>query len=140
MTDKKKLGRPKKGEIRPPKVRKERGDYGPRPDSWLSGPDEFRHSLYIPWLKAKAQANYRNEEWTLTFDEWFDMWKDDWHLRGRAAEDICMTRADCDGAWSAENTVLMTRREHLKIQGHMRGTPSYNIKHNRRIKKWQMKD
>lgn len=133
MTDKKKLGRPRKGEIRSPKIKKPRSDYGPRPESWLSGPDEFRHSLYIPWLKAKAQANFRKEEWTLTFDEWFEMWKDSWHLRGRAAEDICMTRYDSGGAWSADNTILMTRREHLKIQGHMRGF-SDNENYNRRIR------
>jgi hypothetical protein len=121
MTDKKKLGRPRKNEIRPPKVKKPRSDYGPRPDTWLSGPDEFRHSLYIPWLKAKAQANFRKEEWTMTFDEWFDLWKDCWHLRGRGAEDMCMTRADTDGSWSAENTILMTRKEHLSQKASMNG-------------------
>ena len=97
-----------------------RGNYPPRPHSWKSGPDEFRHSLYVPWLKAKAQANFRKEEWTLTFDEWFDLWKDDWHKRGRKADNICMTRLDYDKPWSADNTVLMSRREQLVLQGENR--------------------
>jgi hypothetical protein len=116
--DKKKRGRPRTKVPVPKKDPSER--WPSRPHTWLSGPDEFRHSLYIPWLKAKAQASFRKEEWTLTFEEWFDLWKDCWHKRGRGAEDLCMTRADFDGVWSRENTVIRIRREHLKIQGEMR--------------------
>lgn len=97
-----------------------RGNYPPRPHSWKSGPDEFRHSLYVPWLKAKAQANFRKEEWTLTFEEWFDLWKNDWHKRGRKADSTCMTRLDSEKGWTADNTVLMLRREQLILQGENR--------------------
>lgn len=99
---------------------KKRGNYPPRPHTWLSGPDELRHSMYVPWLKAKAQANFRKEHWELTFDEWADLWKNDWDNRGRSGDNVCMTRVDPDGAWSKDNTILMSRKEHLILQGERR--------------------
>lgn len=123
-------GRPKKGEVRPAKVKSGRGPggpQGPRPAIWKSGPyDEYRHSMYHPYLLSRAQANFRKEEFTLTFDEYYDMWKDDWNNRGRKPDNMCMTRRDPDGPWSKENTYVLSRREHLQIQGYMRKGTRYN--------------
>lgn len=104
---------------KPPKVPGP-GRKAPRPHVWVSGPDEYRHTMYMPWLKAKAQANFRGETWKLTFDEFYSLWKDDWSKRGRKAEDMCMTRNDPNGAWDYKNTLIITRHEHLKRQGEMR--------------------
>ena len=86
---------------------------GPRPHTWkVQG--ELNHTQYIAWLRMKAQAQFRKEEWTLSFGEYQTAWRDHWHSRGRAATDLCMTRHDAEGAWSADNIKLVTRSEHLR--------------------------
>jgi len=92
----------------------------PRPHVWLCGPDEYKHSMYVPWMKAKAQANFRGEEWDLSFDEFYLLWREEWPNRGRQPEDMVMTREDTEGVWNKKNTILMTRREHLVRHGMMR--------------------
>jgi hypothetical protein len=98
------------------------GRTGPRPHVWKCGSDEFKHSLYTPWMKAKAQANFRNEDWQLDFEDFYLMWKDHWHLRGRDSTSYCMTRLDFCGIWNKTNTVIMTRKEHLvRNAGYLKG-------------------
>lgn len=106
----------------PDKVRREPMFYKgvPRPHVWKSGTDEYRHKMYTPWMRARAQANFRGEEWALSFNEFYELWKDEWPNRGRAPDDICMTRDDFDGPWDTKNTFLLTRKEHLKRQGEAR--------------------
>jgi hypothetical protein len=98
-----------------------------RPHVWLCGPDKFKHDMYTPWMKAKAQANFRQEGWEMTFEEFYDIWKDHWHLRGRQAEDYCMTRIDSKLPWAKENIVIITRQEHLEQQGFKRKSQTKNI-------------
>jgi hypothetical protein len=115
-------GRPKKGEIRPPKPGPQFGPGVERPFMWRIGEDagSYKHSMYHPWQLGKAQAIFRKEEWTLTFEEYYDLWKDDWNNRGRAPENMCMTRIDEELAWDRKNTIIITRSEHLKHQGEKR--------------------
>lgn len=110
----KKRGRPR---TRPIVERVHCGRSGPRPHVWVCGPDEYKHSMYMPFLRSKAQANYRGEPWELSFDQFYELWKDEWPNRGRKPDDICMTRNDPDSAWDTSNTILITRSEHLKRQG-----------------------
>ena len=84
---------------------------GEKPERWKSGPDPKVHALYTPWLKAKAQANYRQEGWTMTFEEFAEMWEGQWHLRGRDGPDLCMCRLDSEKPWSKDNCELATRTE-----------------------------
>lgn len=84
-----------------------------RPHTWKSGADEFRHSMYTPWQKARAQANFRDEEWELTFDEFYDLWKDHWLNRGRKPDDYCMTRTDASKPWKHDNIIVLTRHDQL---------------------------
>ena len=96
-----------------------------RPHVWISGPDEYRHQMYHPWMLAKAQANFRKEEYELTFDEYFEFWDGKWHLRGRGIDDLCMSRINPDKPWKKSNVHIITRQEHLTTQGiwniHKRG-------------------
>lgn len=87
------------------------------PNLWITGPDPFRHKLHHPWQLMKAQANFRDEEFTLTFEQFFELWKDDWHNRGRQPENVCMSRHDFTEAWSFENCYIVSRKEHLRQQG-----------------------
>ena len=84
---------------------------GEKPHRWVCGPDPELHKMYSPCLKAKAQAMYRGEEWTLTFEEFAELWKGQWQFRGRDTDDLCMTRTDIQKGWHRDNCEIVTRRE-----------------------------
>jgi hypothetical protein len=78
---------------------------------WKVGPDPETHDQYVAWLKARAQARFRSEEWLLSFDQYQHAWQGHWHRRGRGGEDLCMTRQDRTQPWQVDNVELITRRE-----------------------------
>lgn len=82
------------------------------PDRWVSGPDYDTHLKYRQWLQQKNQAQWRNETWNLTFDEWCQSWGDLYEERGRAPNQYCMSRDDLDGPWTVDNVIVITRKEH----------------------------
>jgi hypothetical protein len=91
--------------------------YGPgvkRPHVWICGPDPYKHQMYTPWQMAKAQANFRGEGWDMSFEEYYELWQEDWPNRGRGADDMCMTRLDPTGAWTRDNCHIMVRKEHIR--------------------------
>ena len=86
-----------------------------RPESWITGPDEMTHEKFYAWHKHRAQANYRQEEYYLTFDDWQQLWPTDKFInRGRETESFVLTRVERDGPWSIANCEVITRREQLK--------------------------
>ena len=94
-----------------------------RPHVWLVGPDPYKHSMYLPWLKSKAQAKYRDEVWELTFDDYYELWNGNWEYRGRDGEELCMTRIDCEGDWAKNNVEIITNKEKCRRHGiNRRGT------------------
>jgi hypothetical protein len=119
MSEPKKKGRPRKGEVRvkPERIPKPKGRKGPRPHVWIVGPDEYKHQMYTPWQKMKAQANFRGEEFDLDFEPFYNMWNGYWHQRGRKGDDLVMTRIDWEKAWHKDNIVLITRTEQCQRQG-----------------------
>ncbi len=98
------------------------------PHIWKYGPDPFKHEIHENFLKAKAQAMFRKEGWDFEFEEFYDLWKDDWHNRGRAAENVCLTRQDWDLPWSKTNCYIISRKEHLIQQGHRRASQNMTYK------------
>jgi hypothetical protein len=96
------------------------GARGPRPHTWLVGPDPQRHYLHQPWHKARSQAHYRGEIWDLTFEQWEKIWDGRFHLRGRGVDDLCMTMKDPELGWTETNAVIITRREQLRRQKQLR--------------------
>lgn len=86
----------------------------PRPHVWVSGPDPLVHKMYLTWLQQKNQANFRKENWTLSFEVWSEMWSEHWNNRGRHSDQYCMTREDLDGPWDETNTIVITRKEQLQ--------------------------
>lgn len=66
---------------------------------------------HYSFLRARAQANYRNEPWELSLEEYMQLWKGSWHLRGRGAEDLVGARLDPELPWCVDNVELMTRIE-----------------------------
>ena len=87
---------------------------GPRPHLWVHPHDKYHNDKHRTYSKAKAQADYRNEEWSLTAAEWDIIWPDHlWDRRGRDPESLCMSRKDYEKGWSLDNVRLLTRRAHL---------------------------
>ena len=124
-----------------PKVKSTWVRKAPRPEVWIVGPDEDRHRMYHPWQMARAQANFRGEPFELTFEEFYQLWRNDWDNRGRQPENMCMTRKDKDGPWSADNVHIITRKEHLIEQGGRRTAQGmrYNRKSSNSITYKKMK-
>jgi hypothetical protein len=86
----------------------------PRLDRRINS-DPDLHKKYIPFLRARAQAWYRGEEFEMTFEEYVSIWSEAaWSLRGRSRNSICMTRKDILGSWSLANCELVTRLEMLR--------------------------
>jgi hypothetical protein len=88
----------------------------PRPDRWRHS-DPFEHIRYIPFLRARAQATFRQEEFLLTFEDWCYFWSTEelWHRRGRASTALTLMRCDPLKPWSRDNCCLMERYYQILI-------------------------
>ena len=83
--------------------------------------DEFDHIRYEPYLRAKAQWNFRGEENDLTFAEWCELWKPEfWYKRGRKTmrshgeDSYTLTRIDPELPWTWNNVEITTREEQIR--------------------------
>jgi len=87
------------------------------PEKWVTGPDPLRHEKYYAYLKHKSQAQYRKEEYKLTWPEWESIWQDDdtWFARGRGRNDICLAKLDRSKPWEWDNVKLMKRIDYLQM-------------------------
>lgn len=99
------------------------------PHIWKYGPDPLRHDIHEKFLKARAQAQFRNEGWQLSFEDYYSLWHKQWDNRGRGGENVCMTRYDPDSPWSKNNCYIISRQDHLIIQGQRR--KSMNMRYNK---------
>ena len=97
------------------------------PEDWLSGPDPADHRLFNDCQRARAQAWYRGQDWFITEQQYIEIWrKDDRYLRkGRANDQLCMTRIDPDLPWTIDNIEIKTRLEHYKNTNNFRGRVTY---------------
>ena len=87
---------------------------GPRPDLQIyPGILAVKRLAYV---RMRAQAKFRDEDWQLTWAEFLTMWEGKWHMRGRDNRSLCMSREDWDGPWDNKNTIIITRLEHLRLQ------------------------
>ena len=86
----------------------------PDPLSWQSGPDPLAHDKHYSYLKHKAQARYRGEDYSLTLEDWMTMWTDElWLERGRGSDNYCLQQQDPEFGWHHNNVEIVTRKEHF---------------------------
>ena len=86
----------------------------PDPNNWLSGPDPLDHDKHYAYLKHKAQAKYRGEDYTLTLSEWMTLWQSDlWLQRGRQTTSLCLQKIDVEKGWHLDNVEVVSRRKHF---------------------------
>lgn len=93
---------------------------GLRPHTWKHQ-GEIPHKQHIAWMRAKAQAHYRNEEWSLTLEEFQEVWLGRWTRRGRGTNDYVMSRMDPERGWHMDNVACIERIEYLKRQREYKG-------------------
>jgi hypothetical protein len=86
------------------------------PSCWITGPDPLRREQYYAFLKHRSQAQYRGEDYSLTWELWEQLWKDRWERRGKLADNFVMGRVDWGQGWHLDNVEIMTRREHFGIR------------------------
>jgi len=85
-----------------------------KPKAWLHK-DPNIHRKYLPFLRMRSQAAHRQEPWSLLFEEFCHLWPDElWDMRGRATNDLCMSREDPEGPWDRKNTIILPRHEQLR--------------------------
>lgn len=73
--------------------------------------DDRTTSMNTCFIRAKAQAAFRGEEWNLTFEEYFNMWDEHYDQKGRGREDYSWTRIDPDAPWETSNIMIAKRSE-----------------------------
>ena len=93
---------------------------GPRPHLWVTGTDPAIRKQYYAWHRARAQAHYRNEVWTLSFIEFKEVWGCNWDRRGRHPDQLQMIRLDFLAPWSFENVAVVDRPTFHKKQVEIR--------------------
>ena len=91
------------------------------PSTWKYGSDDYTHESHYAYLKHRAQARYRSEQYDLTFEEWHSFWTPETLAqRGRNIDSLVLTRKDWDLAWCVDNVHIITRKQHLKLSGEYR--------------------
>ena len=86
----------------------------PDPEAWQSGPCPIQHDKHYGYLKHKAQANYRGEAYSLSQEEWFELWTNElWLQRGRSADSLCLQQQNPKLGWHLNNVEIVPRRKHF---------------------------
>lgn len=98
-------------------VNRPKGCRGIKPKEEIWGSDELliQADKRYAWMKHKAQANYRGEEYSLTIDEWMSLWTDEAFLqRGRDKDSLCLTQINIGEGWHLDNVEIVPRADYLK--------------------------
>ena len=102
------------------------------PHKWIHS-DPFDHERYMPFLKARAQARFRNQEWSLSFEEFCAVWtREAWVKRGRDSQSLGMSRIDYNQGWHALNVCLRTRADMVAISNEILQTGKKKKKYAKR--------
>jgi hypothetical protein len=116
------LGR--EGPMKGRKYEPEHTAHQARPYRWYYQ-DPVLRNMHHHYNKFKAQALFRQEDFEMTIDDFFDVWRGSWHMRGRSADNLVMTRIDPDEPWSRANIEIITRYEHIcRVAALRKGIPT----------------
>ena len=87
----------------------------------------FLQKRHLAFVRHKAQCQFRKEEFLLTIEDWCKFWPDEttFARRGRAVQDLMMTRFDVEGPWSRDNCCIVTRLAHFNIANKRRAGKPY---------------
>lgn len=102
------------------------------PWKWISGPDFDKHEYYRPFTQQRNQAKWRNEEWDMTFDEWYEMYGEYISQRGRKQGQCYMVRLDPELPWHITNCEIWWHGERhpLEVMKNEKRNRIYNKNNN----------
>jgi len=68
-------------------------------------------------MRARAQAYYMGQEWTISEDDYIAIWRtnDRYLNKGRSNDQYCLVRLDYDQDWHLDNVQIVTRLEHYQL-------------------------
>lgn len=83
------------------------------------------------FLSTRQRAKWREEEWTMSFEEWTRLWMDapdvwdvgmkmyrrPFSMRGRGPNCVQLCRKDLDGPWSIENVEIRYKNQKVPADG-----------------------
>ena len=87
---------------------------GPQPDTWITGPDPQVKAHRLRWSRAKSQARFWSQEWTILWEDYLDLLKTAPGEWSRDADDLNLTRIDTQKGWHIWNVRLMRRKDAMK--------------------------
>jgi hypothetical protein len=102
-------------------------------------PGKIEGEKRLVFLRMRAQAVYRDEEWAITWEQFQKIWPDDlWDQRGRSSNCLVLTRKDLDGPWVKHNVHIIQRAQQLskmssrprkpkKLKGIIYDEQEYNV-------------
>ena len=101
------------------------GRPGPRPDIWKTGPDPKVREHYYRFLKARNQAKFWKQPWSILWEDYLDLWKTAPGEWGRDASALNLTRIDTSEGWHLWNVRLVERSEAMRrpTKGNVRERP-----------------
>lgn len=87
-------------------------------DNYTRYSDEFTKKRRLAFVRSRCQAQFRGEEWHLTFEEYchfFDTEKK-FYSRGKRPWDLVFTRLDPTLPWDKNNCCIISRLNQLRAQ------------------------
>lgn len=79
---------------------------GPFPGMWKTGKDPKKHEYYQVYMQHRNQANYREETYELSFEQFLKLWGDKIEQRGRKTGQYSLSRIDKTLPWNIGNTIV----------------------------------
>ena len=79
-------------------------------------PDRAYAARCVAYNRARSQARYRNEEWSLTRQDFEELWTPYWENRGRCKGQYSMRQIDRYLGWHLWNVEIKTKEETVKLQ------------------------
>lgn len=87
---------------------------GPQPDSWITGPDPEIKEHRRRWSRARAQAKFWSQEWTISWEDYLDLLKTAPGEWSRDSDALNLTRVDTREGWHIWNVRLMKRIDAMR--------------------------
>ena len=93
-----------------------KGLHGIKPNlEYYTEEGKIERDIHYGYLKHRAQARFRNEDYSLTVEQWKELWTlDKWLARGRGRNDLCLAQIDPSLGWHHDNVDLFERIEVLR--------------------------
>lgn len=97
-----------------------------KPKQFIQG---WQSQRRVAFLRNRSQAKFRNESWTLTWEEYCLFWPTEqlFNQRGRLDHELVLTRKDPNLAWSIDNCHIITRGQQI-YEMHRRRAINYSNK------------